>query len=248
MNNTNLWQCPQKHLCYAVDPIELADVLGLQVDFQYLTKDGSVLGLTTPEEALIPVLDMDGNPFLYHLDGRTVLVEQRWITCSVPWRRNFTIAHEIAHQILYRLFPEAYGMQRRTLCDYRRSSKPCKQITDWAEWQADTLGAAILLPEDAVQEGMFIFGLGDQMTVLSKKYSPNKFEAFCRMADFLGASRTTLLSEWSSWDCWNGTCCVLDRMGGFAHGRFINANCCEMQEMQLHNVLQNINGHRHGRV
>ena len=49
---------PQKHLYYAVDPIELADVLGLQVDFQYLTKDGSVLGLTTPEEALIPVLDI----------------------------------------------------------------------------------------------------------------------------------------------------------------------------------------------
>ena len=121
---------PQKHLCYVVDPVELADVLGLQVDFQYLTKDGSILGLTTPEEALIPVLDMDSNPFLYHLDGRTVLVEQR--LDNLPrfrGRRNFTIAHEIAHQILYRLFPDAYGMQRRTLCDYRRSSKPCKQIS-----------------------------------------------------------------------------------------------------------------------
>ena len=37
-------------------------------------------------------------------------------------------------------------------------------------------------------------------------------------------------------------------MGGIAHGRFINANCGEMQEMQFHYVLQNINGHRHGRV
>lgn len=102
---------PQKHLCYVVDPIELADVLGLQVDFQYLTKDGSVLGLTTPEETLIPVLDMDSNPFLYHLDGRTVLIEQR--LNNLPrfrGRRNFTVAHEIAHQILYRLFPDAYGM------------------------------------------------------------------------------------------------------------------------------------------
>ena len=165
---------PQKHLCYAVDPIKLADVLGLQVEFQYLTKDGS-------------------NPFLYHLDGQTVLVEQR--LDNLPrfrGRRNFTIAHEIAHQILYRLFPDSYGMQRRTLCDYRRSSKPRKQITDWTEWQADTLGAAILLPEDAVQEGMFIFGLGERMTVLSKKYSPNKYESFCLMADFLGVSRTTL--------------------------------------------------------
>lgn len=184
---------PQKHLCYTVDPMELADVLGLQVDFQYLTRDGSVLGLTTPEEALIPVLDMDSNPVLYHLDGQTVLIEQR--LNNLPrflGRRNFTIAHEIAHQILYRLYPDAYGIQCRALCDYRRSSKPRKQITNWTEWQADTLGAAILLPEDAVQEGMFIFGLGDHMTVLSKKYSPNKYESFCRMADFLGVSRTTL--------------------------------------------------------
>ena len=73
---------------------------------------------------------MDSNPFLYHLDGRTVLVEQRLDNLlRFRGRRNFTIAHEIAHQILYRLFPDAYGMQRRTLCDYRRSSKPRKQIT-----------------------------------------------------------------------------------------------------------------------
>ena len=26
------------------------------------------------------------------------------------------------------------------------------------------------------------------------------------------------LSEWSSWGFWNGTCCVLYRMGGLAHG------------------------------
>ena len=170
---------PQKHLCYVVDPMELADVLGLQVDFQYLTRDGSVLGLTTPEEALIPVLDMDSNPVLYHLDGQTVLIEQR--LNNLPrflGRRNFTIAHEIAHQILYRLYPGAYGIQRRTLCDYRRSSKPRRQITNWTEWQADTLGAAILLPEDAVQEGMFIFGLGEHMTVLSKKTRQTNLNRF----------------------------------------------------------------------
>lgn len=29
---------PQKHLCYVVDPVELADVLGLQVDFNILPR------------------------------------------------------------------------------------------------------------------------------------------------------------------------------------------------------------------
>ena len=182
----------QKIIQFSIDP-HIPDVVGRRSQCVDVCEDGSILGLTTPEEALIPVLDMDSNPFLYHLDGQTVLVEQR--LDNLPrfrGRRNFTIAHEIAHQILYRLFPDAYGVQRRTLCDYRRSSKPRKQITDWTEWQADALGAAILLPEDAVQEGMFIFGLGEHMKVLSKKYSPNKFESFCRMGDFLGVSRTTL--------------------------------------------------------
>ena len=32
---------PEKHLCYNVDPTELASLLGYTVDYQYLTKDGS---------------------------------------------------------------------------------------------------------------------------------------------------------------------------------------------------------------
>lgn len=184
---------PQKHLFYSVDPIKLAGVLGLHVDFQRLTRDGSILGLTTPEEALIPVLEIGGNPFLYHLDGRTVLVEQRLNNLDrFRGRKNFTIAHEIAHQILYRLFPEAYGVQCRTLCDYRRSGKPHRQITDWTEWQADTLAAAILLPEEVVRDAMILYGPGEHMKVLSKKYSPNKYEAFCYMADVLEVSKTAL--------------------------------------------------------
>lgn len=184
---------PQKHLCYSVDPVKLAEILGFHVDFQRLTRDGSILGLTAPDEALIPVLDTDNNPFLYLLDGKTVLVEERLNRLQqFQGRRNFTIAHEIAHQLLYRLFPDTYGIQRRTLCDYRRSHGPKKPISDWTEWQADALGAAILLPEDAVLEGMFFFGLGEHMKVLSRKYSPNNYESFCRMVDFLGVSQTAL--------------------------------------------------------
>ena len=50
---------PEKHLCYSVDPTELASLLGFRVDYQYLTKDGSVLGKTASGRMWITVYDSD---------------------------------------------------------------------------------------------------------------------------------------------------------------------------------------------
>lgn len=65
-------------------------------------------------------------------------------------------------------------------------------MSNWYEWQADTLAAALLLPEEAIEEAMFLFGLGTKIKVLSKKYSEYKYDHFCEMAEFLGVSKTTL--------------------------------------------------------
>lgn len=46
--------------------------------------------------------------------------------------------------------------------------------------------------EDAILEMMYLFGLGERMKVLSKRYSPNKYEAFCAMAEAMEVSRTAL--------------------------------------------------------
>lgn len=48
------------------------------------------------------------------------------------------------------------------------------------------------MPKEALEEAMFMFSLGEKMKVLSRKYSQNKYEQFCEMADFLGVSRTSL--------------------------------------------------------
>lgn len=107
-------------------------------------------------------------------------------------RKNFTIAHEIAHQIINRRYPEMYSAQNRVFCDYRRSVKPKKKIVDWYEWQADALAAALLLPLDALKDSMFMFGLGEKMRMLSRKYSDTRYKYFCDMADYLQVSRSAL--------------------------------------------------------
>lgn len=184
---------PEKHLCYNVDPTELASLLGYTVDYQYLTKDGSILGKTASGKMWITVYDSDKTEILYELDDRTILIEKRLLfSPRNVGRKNFTIAHELAHQIINRSFPEQYGVEYRVFCDYRRCVKPRKKVVDWHEWQADALGAALLLPLDAISDAMFIFGLGEKLKVLSRKYSQNNYERFCNMAEYLQVSRTAL--------------------------------------------------------
>lgn len=184
---------PERHLCYQVDPTQLASLLGFHIEYVNITKDGSILGQTSSSAIWVPIIGQDQNELLFLLDGKTILVEKRLLLSqNCIGRKNFTIAHELAHQILNQGFTQAYGSQCRTFCDYRRSSAYHKKVSDWYEWQADALAAALLLPKDALLDSMFLFGLGDKMKVLSKKYSPNNYERFCNMAEFFQVSKTAL--------------------------------------------------------
>lgn len=184
---------PDKHLCYRVDPTQLATLLGFRIEYVNITKDGSILGQTSSGAIWTTIVDSSFNDMFYLLDGKTILIEKRLlISPKSTGRKNFTIAHELAHQLINRIHPEIYGSRNRTFCDYRRSVRPQREITDWYEWQADALAAALLIPQDALLDSMFMFGLGDKMKMLSKKYSQYNYDRFCEMADYLQVSRTAL--------------------------------------------------------
>lgn len=184
---------PTQHICYTVDASKLAGMLGFKIEYVHITADGSILGQTSSGSVWTSIYDSNMNRIYFELDGSTILVEKRLLNDPrMEGRKNFTIAHEIAHQIINRLYPEMYDTQNRIFCDYRRSTKPKKTIVDWHEWQADALAAALLLPLDVLQDSMFVFGLGEKMKLLSRKYSSTKFELFCEMADYLQVSRTAL--------------------------------------------------------
>lgn len=184
---------PSHHICYAVDATKLAEMLGFKIEYFHITVDGSILGQTSSGRIWTEIYDEQMKKVFFELDGATILIEKRLLSSpKIAGRKNFTIAHEIAHQIINRLYPEMYNSQNRTFCDYRRSTKPKKEIVDWREWQADALAAALLLPMDVLRDSMFVFGLGEKMKMLSRKYSGTKFELFCEMADYLQISRTAL--------------------------------------------------------
>lgn len=193
LNQYKVMFVPTQHICYTVDVTQLARMLGFRIEYVHITADGSILGQTSSGAVWTTIYDDNMNWMYFELDGSTILVEKRLLNDPrMEGRKNFTIAHEIAHQILNRKYPEMYGPQNRTFCDYRRSAKPKKEIVDWHEWQADALAAALLLPFDVLQDSMFVFGLGEKMKMLSRKYSSTRFELFCEMANYLQVSRTAL--------------------------------------------------------
>ena len=152
---------PMGHICYNVDPTRLAQFYGYNILYVTITREGSILGQTSTGKMWTSVIDPNGNDVLFFLDGKTILIDERLGQDPKCYgRRNFTIAHELAHQFINRAYPEIYGTQSRLVCDYRRSVEH-KQVSDWREWQADAMAAALLLPRQAIEEAMFFFGLGE---------------------------------------------------------------------------------------
>ena len=61
---------PEKHLFYQVVPEDLAEVLGLEIDYQILSLDGTILGVTAPDEQYVSVYDNE-QECCYYLDGKS---------------------------------------------------------------------------------------------------------------------------------------------------------------------------------
>ena len=176
-----------------IDPMILAtELCGLHIDHFHLSKDGMTLGITSFNEFGVKVYDDSGQPCLYYLDGKTVLIEKDLKDNPGSYGRyNFTLLHETAHQILSRLFPNSQkAVQNRIVC--YRGQRLQYPIQDWSEWQADTLASALLLPVEVVLSALYQFDLENGIEILNKVYRPKEYERFCEMAAFLGASKQAL--------------------------------------------------------
>ena len=179
---------------YKILPDKLIkDVLRLNLEYHHLSLDGSVLGLTTPFSSIeYKVFDYADEESYCVLDGKTILIERDLnADISQIGRCNFTKSHEAGHQILKMLFPNDYGGSYKKIHFYL-SQPPKSKMIDWIEWQANGIASVILMPKDVVMRAMFLFGLGDKISMINKVYATQEYEQFSAMADFLGVSKTAL--------------------------------------------------------
>lgn len=156
-------------------PIEqLIEALGLDIDYQYLTKNGdSILGKLICMDGYTPYYDMELHQYmLLKVKANTILVEVRLAEQENQGRYRFTLAHELAHWLIHR---ELYISQKS-------EAAFSDGANDAIEKQADYLASAILMPLASVKRYYY--------TLMGKGYSTS--DLINIMATHFGVSKQAM--------------------------------------------------------
>ena len=174
------------------------DYLNLEISYAKLSSDGSLCGITAYEDTEF-VFETEGVQHVLPLKRNQVVLDDSYIR---PGReelqdgsRRFTLAHECAHQILYQMETNAGGMA----CRKRYSRCRCTdlrdlgKVTNWTEWQANALGAALLMPRHEMDLAMRFLAPGRKLSVFGGEISGADRHCISMMKRMFGVSRTALM-------------------------------------------------------
>ena len=144
------------------------EYLGLNVSFAYLSEDGSICGLTAYTDTEYIVEDR-GFQRKIPLHRNEVLMDRNFIEPSqirkLCGKRRFTLAHECAHQILFQMETDKIreACRRKYSARTAYSLRELKTREDWNEWQANVLGAAILMPQREIDLAVAYYARGRKL-------------------------------------------------------------------------------------
>ena len=142
----------------------LEDYLGLIIKYKYIGDfQSGILGLTVMgDELLVPSYDELLRPVVLEETFGTVLISPVLRGLDNTARRRYTKMHEGAHFILHQpYFANCEKAAATTKCKYPCNFVACRKIglfneklktdSDWIEYQADALAAALLMPQNVFQ-------------------------------------------------------------------------------------------------
>lgn len=171
------------------------DFLGLSVSFAKLSTDGSICGLTAYTDTEYEIEEM-GVKRTIPLKQNQVILDRNFIDPrqmrKLCRKRRFTLAHECAHQILYQYASD----EEKAACQKVYSSKPAyslrdlKTHEDWNEWQANTLGAAILMPQKEIDLAMWSLAPSRRLISYDGYFSHRDHITLSAICQQLGVSRS----------------------------------------------------------
>lgn len=159
----------------------------------------NMLGFIAFADTIIPISDDQ----VIEVPEGTIMLDIRLRNKITRWR--FTVAHELAHWILHRRYHctdnRVYNFRLKgysyiacrtdkTELD-KKNPKLAKTDDEWAEWQADTLAAALLMPKStflrAARQVLDKYGV-TEMYLVSGKDSFKEFEIIKELADLFQVS------------------------------------------------------------
>lgn len=172
--------------------------LGLSVGYARLSADGSICGLTCYSDTMYVIEDM-GVRRAVALKRNQVLLDSsfsaRNLAQKMCGKRRFTLAHECAHQILFQMESDEVKQSFRRVYSERRpySFRELKDKEDWNEWQANALGATLLMPQAEIQRAMQRYVKSRKLTNYGGRYSYADNLALSLLCQSLGVSKTAAI-------------------------------------------------------
>lgn len=182
------------------------------VDIKYLAEDcivvdileeklylENLLGFITFANMIVPVSD---DKEIEVTEG-TIILDIRLHYKKTRWR--FTVAHELAHWILHRAYHcgdnREYNFRKKgysyIACRTdktelgKKNPKVAKTDDEWAEWQADNLAAALLMPKTtfiyAAKQALLKYGFYD-LRLVSGQDVENGMKVVKELADIFQVS------------------------------------------------------------
>lgn len=156
-----------------VDIVDLAEnAFNLTIESRNLSLNNEILGLTTFNDIEYPCYNQDLIPEVVELPYGTVVINKGLSGYDQKARKRFTLAHENSHWILHRSYHSPTNQQfqlRKQMPGYvacrsaqvETSRHLLQTDSDWEEWQADSLAAALLMPKEPfIQAARDELGLG----------------------------------------------------------------------------------------
>ena len=187
---------PETHYAQAT-PIDwlATDYLGLRVSFARLSDDGSICGLTAYTDTEYAAT-CQGVTRLIPLKANEVLLDSSFMEpgqvrarCG---KRRFTLAHECAHQILFQMESDEARQARRETYSPRTaySLRDLKTREDWNEWQANALGAALLMPQREIDRAMDYLARGRRLINYGGWFNYGDRAVLSQLCQTLGVSKS----------------------------------------------------------
>lgn len=132
-------------------PVEviMEKVYGLTIEYQYIRKNGRILGETVFEDAMVPVYEHKNNEGykLIHVKAGTVIIDAQMLNNRKDGRLRYTCSHELAHWIIHKEYFTQLGETAAMTKKAVRSSETDASV----ERQADYLASCLLMPKGMVK-------------------------------------------------------------------------------------------------
>ena len=131
-------------ISFEIKPIPIEDIIenhyNINLLYQYLSPNMSLLGLTAFEDGVLKVYDFDLKSKIdKRIKAGTILIESRLADEKQTGRYRFTCAHELSHYTAHKNYFEKMSM----VASYNPNDDP---EVNWLEWQANYMAAALLMP------------------------------------------------------------------------------------------------------